>query len=103
MPPFACRILPTAPFLRARRIVVDGLGQQFLAGARLAHDHDRHVAPEDAVDLVDDLFELRVTRVQVAQAGQPPGRCLRRRLRDGRHLRRIVERAGEHVHAVRQS
>ena len=53
-----------------RRVVVDGLRQQFLAGACLAHDEDGNIASQHLVDLFDHQFQLRIARAQVAQARQ---------------------------------
>ena len=43
----------------AGRVRVDGAGDELLAGARLAHEQDRHLGARDAADLLVDLDHRR--------------------------------------------
>ena len=51
---------------------MDGLCQQFLAGAGFPHDQNRDVAPEHLLNLVDYRGDLRIAGIEVAQTGETP-------------------------------
>ena len=70
---------------------MDGLCQQFLAGARFAHDEDGNIASQYLVDLFDHQFQLRIARAQVAQAGQAARRVGRMAGRCGHLCRHGVD------------
>ena len=71
----------------ARPVVVDGAGQQFFARARLTQDQRGHVPPQQPRHPLDHDGKLRISRIQIAQAGQPL-RCGTRACRPARRTRR---------------